>query len=100
MSSRWEKWSWASALISAAILMAHLALLGLNGTFVRYLPTAPDRDVLLTAGLLLVAVCGAGLGLRYVAVIPVLAPPLALVSASAAFAAGFMLLTSVGAVNC
>ena len=34
-----------------------------------------------TAGLLLVAVCGAGLGLLYVAVIPVLAPPLAFVSA-------------------
>ncbi len=89
----------ASALISAAILMAYLALLGLNSTFVRYLPTAPDRDVLLTAGLLLVAVCGAGLGLLYVAFIPVLAPPLAFVSASAALATGFMLLTSVGAVN-
>ena len=89
----------ASALISAAILMAYLALLGLNSTFVRYLPTAPDRDVLLTAGLALVAVCGAGLGLLYVAFIPVLAPPLAFVSASAALAAGFMLLTSVGAVN-
>ncbi len=89
----------ASALISAAILMAYLALLGLNSTFVRYLPTAPDRDVLLTAGLALVAACGAGLGLLYVAFIPVLAPPLAFVSASAALAAGFMLLTSVGAVN-
>jgi len=89
----------ASALISAAVLMAYLALLGLNSTFVRYLPTAPDPDVLLTAGLLLVAVCGAGLGLLYVTFIPVLAPPLAFVSASAALAAGFMLLTSVGAVN-
>jgi O-antigen/teichoic acid export membrane protein len=89
----------ASALISAAILIAYLALLGLNSTFVRYLPTAPDRDVLLTTGLLLVAVCGAGLGLLYVAFIPVLAPRLAFVSASAALAAGFVLLTSAGAVN-
>ena len=45
------------------------------------------------------ACAAAGLGLLYVAVIPVLAPPLAFVSASPAFAAGFMLLTSVGAVN-
>lgn len=89
----------ASALISAAILMAYLALLGLNSTFVRYLPTAPDRDALLTVGLLLVAVCGAGVGLLYVAFIPVLAPPLAFVSASAALTAGFVLLTSAGAVN-
>ena len=89
----------ASALISAAILMAYLALLGLNSTFVRYLPTAPDRDALLTAGLLLVGVCGAGLGLVYVTFVPVLVPSLAFVSASAPLAAGFVLLASVGAVN-
>lgn len=89
----------ASALISAAILVAYLALLGLNSTFVRYLPTAPNRDALLTAGLVLVAVCGAGLGLLYVAFIPVLAPSLVFVSASVALTGGFVLLTSVGAVN-
>jgi O-antigen/teichoic acid export membrane protein len=89
----------ASALISAAILMANLALLGLNSTFVRYLPTAPDQHALLSAGLLLATVCGAGLGLAYLAFIPVLAPSLAFVSASAALGTGFVLLTSVGAVN-
>jgi O-antigen/teichoic acid export membrane protein len=89
----------ASALISATILIAYLALLGLNSTFVLFLPTSPDRDVLLTAGLLVVAVCGAGFGLLYVAFIPVLAPSLAFVSASTALAAGFVLLASAGAVN-
>jgi O-antigen/teichoic acid export membrane protein len=89
----------ASVLISATILIAYLALLGLNTAFVRYLPTAPDRDALLTAGLLIVAVCGAGLGLLYTALIPMLAPALRFVSASAPLVAGFVLLTSVGAVN-
>ena len=61
----------ASSLIAATSVIAPVALLGLNSTFVRYLPTAPDRDVLITVGLLLVAGCGAGIGLLYVLVTPV-----------------------------
>jgi O-antigen/teichoic acid export membrane protein len=89
----------ASSLISATTVIAYLALLGLNSTLVRHLPTAPDRDALITAGLLLVAGCGAGIGLLYVLLIPVLAPRLAFVQHRPALAAGFVLLTAAGAVN-
>ena len=89
----------ASSLISATTVIAYLALLGLNSTFVRYLPTAPDRDALITAGLLLVAACGAGIGLLYVLLIPVLAPRLAFVAHRPALAVGFVLLTAAAAVN-
>ena len=89
----------ASSLIAATSVIAYLALLGLNSTFVRYLPTAPDRDTLITAGLLLVAGCGAGMGLLYVLLIPVIAPRLAFVEHRPALAAGFVLLTAAAAVN-
>ncbi len=89
----------ASSLISATVLIAYLALLGLNSTFVRYLPTAPDRDALITAGILLVAVCGGGMGFLYLALTPFLAPRLTFVQHSPALAVGFLLLTAAGGVN-
>jgi O-antigen/teichoic acid export membrane protein len=89
----------ASSLISATTVIAYLALLGLNSTFVRYLPTARDRNALISAGLLLVAVCGAGIGLLYIFATPVLAPRLAFIYHQPALAAGFVLLTAAAAVN-
>lgn len=89
----------ATSLISATVLIAYLALLGLNLTFVRYLPTAPNRDELITAGLLLVAICGAAIGVIYVLLIPIIAPRLAFIHHSPAMAVGFVLLTAAAAVN-
>ena len=89
----------ASSLISATTIIGYLALLGLNSTLVRHLPTARDRDALITAGLLLVAGCGAVVGVLYVAFIPVFAPHLAFVLHRPALAAGFVLLTAAAAVN-
>ncbi len=89
----------ASSLISATTLIAYISLLGLNSTFVRYLPTAQDRNALLTAGFLLVAACGAGIGVIYVLLTPILAPRLAFVGHQPALAAGFVLLTAAAAVN-
>lgn len=89
----------ASSLISATTVIAYLALLGLNSTLVRYLPTASDRNALISAGLLLVAVCGAGIGLLYLLVTPALAPRLAFVDHQPALAVGFVLLTAAAAVN-
>ena len=89
----------ASSLISATTVIAYLALLGLNSTLVRYLPTALDRDALISFGLLLVALCGAGIGLLFVLATPVLAPRLAFVEHQPALAAGFVLLTAAAAVN-
>jgi O-antigen/teichoic acid export membrane protein len=89
----------ASSLISATTVIAFLALLGLNSTLVRHLPTAPDRDALMTAGVLLVAGCGAAIGLLYVLLIPFLAPRLAFVQHQPVLAAGFVLMTAAGAIN-
>jgi O-antigen/teichoic acid export membrane protein len=89
----------ASSLISATTLIAFFSLLGLNSTFVRYLPTVPDRDSLITAGLALVTICGAVIGLAYVLVTPRLAPRLAFVAHRPALAAGFVVLTAAGAIN-
>jgi O-antigen/teichoic acid export membrane protein len=89
----------ASSLILAATVIGYLALLGLNSSMVRFMPTARDRDSLITAGLLVVAGCGALMALGYVFLIPVIAPRLAFVEQNWSFAAGFVLLTAVASVN-
>lgn len=89
----------ASSLISATVVIAYLALLGLNSTLVRYLPTAPDADALISAGLLLVAACGAVIGLLYVLATPVIAPRLAFISHHALLTVGFVVLTAAASVN-
>jgi O-antigen/teichoic acid export membrane protein len=89
----------ASSLISATVVIAYLALLGLNSTLVRYLPTAPDADALISAGLLLVAVCGAVIGLVYVLATPLIAPRLDFIEQHALLAVGFVVLAAAASVN-
>jgi O-antigen/teichoic acid export membrane protein len=89
----------ASSLISATTVIGYFGLLGLNSTLVRYLPTARDRDSLITAGLLVVAGCGAIIALVYLLLIPTIAPRLAFVERSGPLAAGFVLLTAAASVN-
>lgn len=89
----------ASSLISATTVIAYLALLGLNNAFGRYLPTASDRNALITSGLTLVAVCGAVIALAYILLTPFIAPRLAFVEASPELTAGFALITATAAVN-
>jgi O-antigen/teichoic acid export membrane protein len=89
----------ASSLVAATSLVAILSLFGLNSTLVRFLPTSKDRDALITAAVILVAACGAGFGLIYLLLTPVLAPRLAFVEHRPVMVAGFVLLTSVAAVN-
>ena len=89
----------ASSLISAMTLISYIALLGLSSTFIRYLPTASNRDALITAGLFVVGIGGAAIALLYVLATPVLAPRLAFVEHSPALTIGFVLLTAAAAVN-
>ncbi len=89
----------ASSLISATTVIAYLALFGLNSTLVRFLPTAGNRDALITAGLLVVAGGGAVIGLGYVLLTPVIAPKLAFVDHRLLLAAGFVVLTAAASVN-
>ena len=89
----------ASSLVTATSLVAILSIFGLNSTLVRFLPTSKARDALITAAVILVAACGAGFGLIYLLLTPVLAPRLAFVEHRPAMVAGFILLASVAAVN-
>lgn len=89
----------ASSLISATTLIGFFALFGLNSTLVRFLPTAEDRDRLITATLLLVIGTGAAIGFLYILFTPVFASRLAFVGRSPALTAGFVLLCSGAAVN-
>jgi O-antigen/teichoic acid export membrane protein len=89
----------ASSLISAAMLIGFLALLGLNTTFVRYLPRVPDPDKLISAGFFLVSIFAATMALIYVTCSPLVAPRIAFVAHRPWQAAGFIVLTAVGAMN-
>jgi O-antigen/teichoic acid export membrane protein len=89
----------ASSLVTATSLIAILSLFGMNSTLARFLPTSKDRDALITAAVILVAACGAAFGLIYLLLTPVLVPRLAFVEHRPAMVAGFVLLTSVAAVN-
>jgi O-antigen/teichoic acid export membrane protein len=89
----------ASSLISATTLIAFLALLGLNSAFVRYLPTAQDRNRLISAGLILVGLCGAIMAMAYILLTPLVAPRIAFVAHRLPLVIGFALLTAAGAVN-
>ncbi len=89
----------ASSLLSATTVIAYLSLLGLNTTFGRYLATTRDRDTLITAGLLVVAVCGTMIGLIYTLLTPLIAPRIDFVEKHPAMMAGFVLLTATAAVN-
>jgi O-antigen/teichoic acid export membrane protein len=89
----------ASALISATSLIALFALFGLNSSLVRYLPTAANRNSLITGALILVIGCGGVISLAYILLTPVFAPRLSFVSHRPLLAAGFVLLTAAAAVN-
>jgi O-antigen/teichoic acid export membrane protein len=89
----------ASSLTSASNLIMYLGLLGMNTTFVRYLPMAKNRDRLITAGVSLVAAGSGALALVCVVLLPLISRPLAFVTHSLPLAVGFVLLTAGAGVN-
>jgi O-antigen/teichoic acid export membrane protein len=89
----------ASSLISATAVISFISLVGLNSTFVRYLPTARDRDALMTVGLVIAAVCSAAVASLYVVSTPVLAPRLAFILHSPALTIGFVFAAVATVVN-
>jgi O-antigen/teichoic acid export membrane protein len=89
----------ASSLTSASNLIVFLGLVGLNTTFVRYLPMAKYRDRLITAGVSLVTVVGGALALVCVVLLPLISPPLSFVTHSLPLAVGFVLLTAGAGIN-
>ena len=88
-----------SALISGANLIALLALLGLNMGMNRFLPTARNRDALISSGVALVAVAGALGAIIYILLTPLVAPALAFVGKNLLLTIGFAGMTGAIAVN-
>jgi O-antigen/teichoic acid export membrane protein len=89
----------ASSLTSASNLIMFLGLVGMNTTFVRYLPLAKNRDRLITAGVSLVMVGSGALAVVCVVLLPLISRPLSFVAHSLPLAVGFVLLTAVAGVN-
>jgi O-antigen/teichoic acid export membrane protein len=89
----------ATSLIAATTLIGFVALLGLNSTLIRYLPTSRHRDAMITVAVLLVAGFGAVLALGYVFSLSSIAPRLAFLEHRALFVVGFVVLSAAAAVN-
>jgi O-antigen/teichoic acid export membrane protein len=89
----------ASSMISATAIIGYLSLFGLDGTLVRFLPTARDKGALMTAAFILVAGVGATVALAYILLTPVIAPRLTFVEHRPVLTVGFVLLAAAAAVN-
>ncbi len=88
-----------SALITGASTIAQLALLGLNVGINRFLPTARNRNALISSGLALVASAGALGAIVYILLAPLVAPALAFVGKNLLLTIGFAGVTGAIAVN-
>lgn len=88
-----------SALISGVTLIGGLALLGLNMGISRYLPSARNRDALISSGIAMVATVGALGGVIYILLTPLVAPQLAFVGKSPMLIISFALIAAAFAVN-
>lgn len=89
----------ASSLISATGLIAYFSLFGLNSALMRFLPTARNRNSLITSTFLLAAGAAMAIGLCYVLLTPLIASRLDFVEHSFSLTAGFLLLSAGTAVN-
>ena len=89
----------ASSLISASNLIMFLGLVGMNTTFVRFLPMARNRNRLITAGFSLVTVGSGALALGCVFLLPLISRPISFVTHSLPLAVVFVLLTAGAGVN-
>lgn len=89
----------ATTLISGASLIANISLFGFNTTFIRFLPTSQQRDEEINTGLVIVFCTALLAAALYVLLIPWIAPRLAFMRGSFAFAGGFVALTAFWAVN-
>lgn len=89
----------ASSLISASGLISYLALFGLNSTLTLFLPTARNKNSLITAAFVTVACAAAIISGFYTLLIPFIAPKLESVVHSVEVVAVFAILTAFAATN-
>ena len=89
----------ATSLVTSSTLVAYLTVFGINGTFVRFLPTAKEPEAMLSSGFAICLVGATVVSLGYVELLPVLAPRLAFVQRSPLYTLEFVVFTTFGALN-
>lgn len=89
----------ASALISASVLIANCALLGMHNSVIRYLDVWPDRAATVNTAVTVVVCTATAGGLGFVVASPVLAPRVGALIHQPLYAAVFVLLTTGFAVG-
>lgn len=89
----------ATALISAASLTSYLGLVGVNTTFIRFLPASRQRDAEISSGLWIVLGAATLTATAFILMVPLIAPKLSSVRDSLAFEVGFVVLAAFAAVN-
>ena len=89
----------ATTLISAMSLISYIALLGFNSTFIRFLPSSKDRDNDINTGLILSISAAVVVATGYVLLVPYIAPKLDLVHQNIWYAAGFVFMVALAAIN-
>lgn len=89
----------ASTLISCMNFIAYLSLLGVNSTFIRFLPKSKTRNEQIDTGLALVLLGALFAGAAFVLFAPSFAPKLTVVQQNIVFAAGFVVLCVGAAIN-
>jgi O-antigen/teichoic acid export membrane protein len=89
----------ATALISAAAIVSTIGLVGMNTTFIRFLPSSKERDTEISSGLWLVFAATAAAAVAYLLLMPSLAPRLDFVRESPWLGLGFVMMTAFSAVN-
>lgn len=89
----------AASLISAMTLISYFSLLGFNTTFIRFLPNSANRDKEINTGLLLSISAAFIIGIVYVLIVPYIAPRLGIIHENIFYAAGFIILVALAAIN-
>jgi len=89
----------ATALVATAMFLAGLSNLGMSFGIVRFLPAAPDRAALMNAALTLVGMAALAVGLGFVALAGIVAPPLAVLQTDLVLLVLFLLLVLFAATE-
>jgi D-inositol-3-phosphate glycosyltransferase len=89
----------ATSLISAVALLAYLALFGLNGSLIRFLPSTHDPQRQVSAVLTVAGLAAVLTGVGYVMLLPVIAARAARVASGPGFATLFLAVVICAAIN-
>lgn len=88
-----------TTLISAMSLISYISLLGINTTFVRFLPNSQNRNNEINTGTLLVTGAATLIAIMYILMIPFITPKLDIVQQNLWYSALFVLIVVFATIN-